>query len=123
MQKILVIEDEPAYIKLLNNQLTTRGYEVIDAKDGFEGLKLALGKKPDLILLDLIMPKVSGLAMLNILRKFKWGERVPVFVLTNVYESSEISEAMHNKVSRYIIKSELKLENLLEDIKIFLQRR
>lgn len=123
MQKILVVEDEPAYVKLLNNQLTARGYEVIEARDGFEGLKLALGKKPDLILLDLIMPRVSGLAMLNILRRFKWGERVPVFVLTNAYQSGEISEAMHSRVSRYIIKSELKFENLLEDIKIFLQRR
>lgn len=122
MQKILVVEDELAYIKLLNDQLTARGYEVIEARDGFEGLKLALGKKPDLILLDLVMPRVSGLAMLNILRRFKWGERVPVFVLTNVYQSGEISEAMHSRVSRYIIKSELKLENLLGDIKIFLQR-
>lgn len=120
-RKILIVEDELAYAKLLHDQLIARGYDVISAKDGLEGLKLALEKKPDLILLDLIMPKVGGLKMLTTLRTFKWGESVPVFILTNVNESSEISEAMDNKVSKYIVKSDVELENLLENIKIFLK--
>lgn len=120
-RKILIVEDELAYAKLLHDQLIARGYDVISAKDGLEGLKLALDKKPDLILLDLIMPKVGGLKMLTTLRTFKWGESVPVFILTNVNESSEISEAMENKVSKYIVKSDVQLESLLENIKIFLQ--
>jgi DNA-binding response OmpR family regulator len=122
MKKILVVEDEIAYSKLLRDQLIAKGYETIDAKDGLEGLKLALTKKPDLILLDLIIPKVSGLKMLTTLRRFKWGESVPVFILTNVYGANEISEAMNIKVSKYIVKSESQLENVLDAIKIFLQR-
>ncbi len=122
MKKILVVEDEMAYAKILHDQLTAGGYEVIDAKDGMEGLKLALDKKPDLILLDLILPRVGGLKMLNILRRFKWGEKVFVFILTNINESVNESEAMNNKASKYMIKSDIKLENLLENIKIFLQR-
>lgn len=122
-KKILVIEDEPAYAQLLRDQLTKNGYEVIEAKDGLEGLKLALDKKPHLILLDLIMPNFGGLKMLKALRKFKWGEKVPVFILTNINESIEISKAMDDKVSQYFVKSDVSLDNLLENIKIFLQRR
>jgi DNA-binding response OmpR family regulator len=121
MKKILIVEDELAYLRLLHDQLIENGYEVIDARDGETGLKLALSEKPDLILLDLVMPGIGGLKMLKALRKHPWGERASVFILTNVNESSEISEAMNNKVSQYIIKSDLKLEDFLEKIKIFLQ--
>jgi len=121
-KKILIVEDEPAYLKLLHSQLVAQGYHVSIATNGLEGLKMATSVHPDLILLDLIMPKVDGLTMLASLRKFEWGQSTPVFVLTNVNESSNISDAMNYKVSKYIIKSEMKLENLLENIKVFLQR-
>lgn len=121
MKKILLIEDEPAYLKLLRDQLTKSGYEVIFAQDGLEGLSLALNCKPDLILLDILMPKVDGLTMLKALRADTWGKDVPVFILTNVNESKEISEGMNNKTSRYIIKSDMKFEDLLWAIKVYLK--
>ena len=123
MKKILVIEDEPAYLKLLRDQLTKAGYEVIEANNGEEGLTAALKQKPDLILLDLIMPKMGGLKMLNTIRKFKWGEGVPVFILSNVYGSEEISAALHDRASKYFVKSELSLDDLLANIKTILQGR
>ncbi len=121
MKKILVVEDEQAYLNLLHDQLVKSGYKVIDAVDGEEGLKLALAEKPDLILLDIIMPKVDGLKMLKALRADTWGKQVPVFILSNVYESKEISEAMNNTAYRYIVKSDMKLENLLSAIKLYLK--
>lgn len=118
-----IVEDEQAYANLLHKQLTAKRYKVILAKDGFEGLKMALSAKPDLIVLDLLLPVVSGLDMLKALRKFKWGETVPVVILTNVNESGEISEAMNSKVSKYVVKSDVKLEDLIENIEILLNRR
>lgn len=122
-KKILIVEDEIEYAQLLDSQLTKNGYESIVAKDGFEGLKIALEKKPDLILLDILMPKTGGLEMLKTLRTFKWGMKVPVFALTNVNGSSEVSEAMGSKISKYLVKSDVKLQTLLDYIKIFLQRK
>lgn len=121
MKRILIIEDEGAYLKLMHDQLLSNGYEVINARDGEEGLKLALTKNPDLILLDLLMPKMDGLKMLRSLNKFKQGKTIPVFILSNVNESNETTEAIKLHASKYYVKSELKLEDLLENIKTYLQ--
>lgn len=121
MKKILVVEDEHAYLNLLRDQLVKSGYQVIEARDGEEGLKLALAKKPDLILLDLLMPKVGGLAMLKSLRAGAWGREVPVFILTNVYGEKEMSEGISNNANHYFVKSDLKLEDLLWNIKVYLK--
>ncbi len=120
MKKILVIEDDMAYLRLLHDQLSVNGYEVYDAKDGFEGLRLARDNKPDLILLDLLMPKMGGLQMLNTLRKFTWGDVIPVFVLTNLNDSNNITKSLNNRVSKYFVKSDLKLNNLFGEIRLFL---
>lgn len=121
MKKILVVEDEQAYLTLLHDQLVKNGYEVIDAHDGEEGLKLAVDQRPDLILLDIVMPKVDGMKMLKSLRADEWGKNVPVFILTNVNESREMTEGMNNSVSHYILKSDMNLKDLLWSIKIFLK--
>jgi DNA-binding response OmpR family regulator len=122
MKKILIVEDELAYLKIIHDHLVEAGYDVIDAKDGEEGFKLAFTHNPDLILLDLIMPKVGGLQMLKKLRSTIWGKDIPVFILSNINESTSISEAMNNKTSQYLVKSDLKLEDLLQKINMFLQR-
>lgn len=121
MKKILVVEDEVAYLNLLQAELVKSGYEVMVAHDGEEGLKLALGSKPDLILLDIVMPKVDGLKMLSELRKDAWGNKAMVFILTNINESKEISEGMNNNIFKYFVKSEIKLEDLLWSIKLYLK--
>lgn len=121
MKKILIVEDEQAYLNLLRDQLVSSGYEVIKAVNGEEGLKLALEHKPDLILLDIIMPKVDGLRMLAALRANVWGASVPIFILTNVNESKEISAGMNSRVNHYFIKSDTKLEDLLWSIELCLK--
>ncbi len=122
MKTILIVEDELAYLKLLCDQLVKSGYKVIDAKNGEEGLKLALEAKPDLILLDLLMPKVGGLEMLKKLRTDQWGKDAAVYVITNMNQSKEISQAMDDKVNRYIVKSDWKLDDIIADIKLHLDR-
>src|SRR3989344_1567793 len=84
MKKILVVEDEVAYLKLLNSQLTEKGYTVIEAVNGKKGLEKAKSENPDLILLDIRMPVMDGMAMLNALRKEEAGKKTKVIILTNI---------------------------------------
>lgn len=120
-KKILVVEDEEAYLKVLHDQLVKSGYEVLEAIDGEEGLKVALAEKPDLILLDIIIPKIDGLQMLEKLREDSWGSQVQVFILTNVNESKDISEGINNSISRYFVKSDINLKDLMWSIKVCLK--
>lgn len=121
MKKILILEDELAYLNLLRDKLTKEGYNVIYANDGKRGLKMALQEKPDLILLDIRLPLMDGLTMLNMLRKDEWGKNANVIILTNVEDSKSISSAMHEIISKYIVKSETSPASLIEDVKIILK--
>jgi two-component system, OmpR family, response regulator ArlR len=120
-KKILIVEDEAALLKVLNDKLVHEGFIVLEASNGEEGLKLALTEHPDLILLDVIMPKVGGLKMLQALRDDAWGKRVHVFILTNVDKSKEITEGMNYNVAKYFIKSDIKLEDLVWSMKLYLR--
>lgn len=118
MKKILVIEDEPSYQKLLHNQLTEDGYEVIEAKEGKEGLSLAKLEHPDLILLDIKMPGMNGLIMLDELRKDSYGNSAKVIILTNLEPDDKILRTvLVDKPSYYLMKSDIQLTDLLKKIK------
>jgi DNA-binding response OmpR family regulator len=118
MKKILVIEDELAYSRLLNDQLTAKGYTVIEAENGEKGLALAKKEKPDLILLDIRMPKMDGMTMLNLLRKDDEGEKIKVIMLTNLEPDDKIiTQIVKTQPTYYCIKSDIKLEDLMEKIK------
>ena len=83
-KKILFIEDEPALQKTLSAIFTKEGLEVIEASDGEIGLRLAKEKKPDLILLDLIIPKMNGFDLLKTLKKDPETAPIPIIVLSNL---------------------------------------
>lgn len=119
-KKILIVEDEIAYQNILRDKLTQEGYDVLVASDGGEGLVLALAEHPDLILLDIVMPKVGGLKMLELLRADTWGKQVHVFILTNIYASKEKSEGFNQNVAKYFIKSDIDLEDLLWSVKTYM---
>lgn len=117
MKKILVIEDEAAFQKLIGDQLAKDGYEVIRAEDGKNGLDEAKSKHPDLILLDLKLPVMDGLTVLDELRKDAWGRTAKVIVLTNLEPDKEILEkVLKNKPALYLVKSNIKLSELNEKI-------
>ena len=118
MNKILIVEDEEPILRLLAEQFTANGFEVIQAKDGENGLAMAKEKKPDLIILDLFMPKMDGTTMLKKLRQNgKWGEKVPVIVITNFVTKASREEVWAYKVASFIVKTDLKLPNLIEEVK------
>lgn len=119
MNNILIVDDDQALRKVLREKLELEGYGVIESVNGEEGLKTALEKHPDLILLDMMMPILDGMSMLDSLRKSgDWGKKVRVIVLTNV--SGDSNEVIHDvtnlEPSYYLIKSDWKLEDLMSKI-------
>jgi DNA-binding response OmpR family regulator len=114
---ILVVEDDENMIEALVDKFTAAGFVMLSAKNGEEGLLLALEKHPDLILLDIIMPKVDGLTMLRKLRENRWGMHAPVVILTNLSDNAKLAEALEIGVVEYIIKAEVKLSEIVNRVK------
>ena len=85
-KKILIVDDEPDFVTFLSVLLEENGYESVSARDGVEGLKVLRKEKPDLVLLDLMMPKKSGITMFQELRKDPNLSNIPVVVVTGVSE-------------------------------------
>jgi len=114
---ILIIEDEAMMSEALDDKLTREGFSVLVAKDGKEGLKMALKKRPDLILLDIILPKMGGLVMLKELRKNKWGKDAIVIVLTNLDSTDKVAEAVEGGMHEYLIKSNWPINGIVNKVK------
>lgn len=103
-KRVLIVEDEQTIHKMLVEKFTIEDFDVMSAIDGAQGLELALSKHPDIILLDIIMPRMSGLEVLEKLRKDPWGAQVPVIMLTNVDNPAYTNRAAKLNVSRYLTK-------------------
>lgn len=112
-KKILLVEDEITLRNVMRDDLVSEGFSVLEAKNGAEGLEVALHSHPDLILLDVIMPVMDGMTMLKKLRQDPWGKDAKVIILTNLNEVGKISEAVAGKTYDYIIKSDIKLVDLI----------
>jgi DNA-binding response OmpR family regulator len=116
-KKILVIEDEESLLKVLIEKFTIEKFEVFSARDGIDGLTTALKERPDLILLDIIMPKMDGLTMLKELRKDESGKKIKVIMLTNLSGEENIADAIRSGSFDYLIKSDWKIEDLVKRVK------
>ncbi len=124
--KILIVEDEEVIRKAYADELRDQGFAILIAKNGQEGLELALREKPDLILLDILMPVMDGLTMMETLRnKNLYGKNVPIILLTNLSAGEEkIMQAItKNEPAYYLIKSDWTLQDVLEKIKERLARK
>lgn len=115
--KILIIEDEEAELRALKNKFQGEGFECLEAKDGAEGLRLATRYRPDLILLDLILPVMDGITMLKKLREDEWGKDVPVVILTNLSDDKAVTESIKNGVYSYLVKTDWRLEDVVKKVK------
>lgn len=115
-KSILIVEDEEILLQALHEKLSHKGYTILTASNGKEGLEVATTKHPDLILLDIVMPVMDGISMLKMLRSDTWGKTVPVLMLTNLVESHKRDESNAHDVSDYLIKSDWSLEDLVKKI-------
>ena len=120
--KILVVDDEPNIVQTLKDRLEMNEYVVVTACNGDEGLKTAQQERPDLILLDVIMPILDGHEMLEKLRQNEWGQDVSVIMLTARSQTQDIQRAKDCSIDDYIIKP-FDLSELLEKIESILERR
>ncbi len=114
---LLIVEDEVNLLRLLEQEFLKEGFGVLTAIDGVTGLNVALKDHPDLILLDLILPKMDGMSLLRALRKDPWGMDVPVIILSNLSEAEKISEASEQEVFEYLVKADWKLEDVIKKVK------
>ena len=117
MKKILFIEDESAIHKTFSDALSKEDYEITSALDGEIGLRLAKEKKPDLILLDLVLPKMNGFEVLRALKADDSTKAIPVIVLTNLEQMEDIQKAIDLGARTYLVKSNYDLKEVVDMVK------
>lgn len=117
MKKILFIEDEGRLQEVLGLLLEQSGYEVFKALDGEIGLKMLEEKKPDLVLLDLILPKKDGFEVLAHMKSKEEIKNIPVVILTNLEEKFDIERVKSYGVQGYLIKANYNPKEIVEKVK------
>ncbi len=96
---------------------------MFEAKDGHEGLKVALEQKPDILLLDFLMPKMDGMTMLKHLRRHKWGREASVIILTNLSKEEHELLAAKHKVYDFLVKSNNSLDEIEQRTELIMSLR
>ena len=116
-KKILIVEDETAIADAMQTGLTAAGYEAEVAYDGEEGLNKAVAGKPDLVLLDLMLPKKDGMTVLREMRETEESKNIPVMILSQLSDTDKISEGVSLGVVGYMVKVDFSLAEVVEKIK------
>lgn len=122
MKKILFVEDEPTLQKAVEEILTQEGFSMLSALDGEKGLELIKKEKPDLVLLDLILPKKDGFEVLKEMKKDKELEDIPVIVLTNLEGMGDVEKALNLGATTYLVKANYELEDIVTKIRQTLKK-
>lgn len=116
-KKILIVEDDRLLLKVLSDEFEKQGFKTLLAQDGAEGLSKALYEKPDLILLDIIMPVMDGLTMLKKLRAQKEGAAIPVVILTNLSGAETIEKSVQSGSYDFLVKANWELGDIVKKVK------
>ncbi|MBN1162450.1 response regulator [Patescibacteria group bacterium] len=114
--KLLIVEDDEFLLNALERSFSEHGYDILKATDGEKGLSLALREHPDLILLDIVLPKMDGITMLKKLRKDSWGETAKVVMLSNLDRVDYQEASFENNASRYLVKTDWTLDQLTKKV-------
>jgi len=116
-KKILLVEDEQIMIDLLQKKLTEEGYQVSVAKDGSAGLKKMREVKPDLILLDIVMPRMGGFEVMEEMGKEPDLKKIPVVIISNSGQPVELERAQKLGAKDWLIKTEFDPQEVIEKVK------
>lgn len=117
MPKILIIEDDLTLQKTLQEFLVGEKFEVISAGDGEEGIRMGRQEKPDLILLDIILPKKNGYEVIQELKSDEQAKKIPIVLLTNLGGVHDVEKALELGATTYLVKSDYRLEEVAKKIK------
>ena len=120
MSKILLVEDDRFLIKAVYTKLTQKGFEVVLANDGDEAISKAKTEKPELVLLDMVLPKKSGFEVLRALKGDPKTVSIPVFILSNLAQDQDIQEGKALGAEDYIVKSNTSLSAIVDKVANFL---
>lgn len=123
MTKIAIIEDDPAINQMYRMKFEAAGFEVLLADDGMHGVEMVERHHPDLILLDLQMPQMSGAEALARIRKLKGCDRLPVIILTNLGKEEAPASIHTLGVHSYIVKAETTPRQVVEHVKEALESK
>ncbi|HDZ54227.1 MAG TPA: response regulator [Candidatus Nealsonbacteria bacterium] len=115
-KKILLIEDEQLMIELLEKRLIREGYEVAVARDGVEGLKKIKEVKPDLVLLDIIMPKMGGFEVMETMSEDEELKKIPIIVISNSGQPVELDRAKRLGAKDWLIKTEFDPQEVIDKV-------
>jgi len=115
-KKILLVEDEELIIDLLTKKLEREGYQVSIAKDGEEGLSMMKDEKPDLILLDIVMPKMGGFEVMEEMQKDEELKKIPVIVISNSGQPVELDRAKKLGAKDWLIKTEFDPREIINKV-------
>ena len=117
MKKILIIEDDKFLREVIAKKLTTEGYEIIEAVNGENGIIQAGETKPDLILLDLILPGIDGFGVLAQIKENAETKEIPIIILSNLSQESEIKRALTLGAADFLIKANFTPSEIIKKIK------
>ena len=117
MKKLLIIEDDAVLQKALSAYLTAENFQVLCALDGEEGAKMAFLEKPDLILLDIVLPKKDGYQVLQEVKASSETKHIPIVLLTNLGSIADVEKALEMGATTYLVKADYKLEEVTAKIK------
>jgi len=117
MAKIAIIEDDQAIAQMYRLKFEAEGYTVETAGNGKLGLELVEKMRPDIILLDIMMPEMNGDEMLEKLRATDWGKDIKVIILTNVGQEEAPDSVKHSGIRRFIVKAEMTPRQVAEMVK------
>ncbi|MCX6765490.1 MAG: response regulator [Candidatus Moranbacteria bacterium] len=116
-KKILIVEDDSILQKTLQEFLSTEGFETTSASDGEKAVELARSGKPDLILLDIILPKKDGYEVIKDLKSDQGTRSIPIILLTNLGSMHDVEKALNLGATTYLVKADYKLEEVVAKIK------
>ena len=117
MTKILLVEDDINLRDIYSARFAAENYEIITASDGEEALAKAVKEKPDLILLDVMMPKISGFDVLDILRSTAETKNTRIIMMTALSQEDDRERGMQLGVNEYLVKSQVTLDDVVKSVK------
>lgn len=120
--KILIIEDDKFLLKLYSDKLKREGFEVLGSLTGEEGLGMAFTEKPDLVILDLVLPSKNGFEVLSEIKLNPKTKKIPIIILTNLGQESDIKRGLELGAATYLVKTEFSMSQLPEIVKEYLAK-
>lgn len=115
-KKILIVDDDMTLRELYEERIKAEGYTILSASDGEEAIEKATKEKPDLLLLDIMMPKINGIDVMKMLREKEETKHIPIIILTALIQEIDKIKGMMKPYDSYLIKSEIMPKEVVDAI-------